>query len=160
MTAMTAKRKIIICISWLLAAACMAIIFALSAQVADDSSELSLMVMDGFMSIFTNLQNAIGHDAFRSIAHALEYCGLALLLFNAYFQTLQKPKIILSFITAVIYALTDEIHQIFVEGRAFQLTDIAVDAAGSALGVAAGFVIYIVINYTITHYRGNGLEKE
>ena len=152
---MNTKRKIIAGISWLLVAVCMGIIFALSHQPAEQSAELSTEVMGFFAKIFTRFIEAIGHDVFRSIAHALEYCGLAVLLFNALYQTRRKPMILLSLGISVFYAATDEIHQIFIEGRAFQFIDIAVDAIGSIFGIAAGYIIYIVINYIIKHRRGN-----
>lgn len=157
---MNTKRKALISVSWLLVAVCMAIIFALSHQPATESAELSLNVMGFFSKIFSWFIKYIGHDAFRSIAHALEYCGLGLLLFNALYHTAQKPLVIQAFAIGVFYALTDEIHQLFVEGRAFQLTDILVDAAGGAVGVAAGWIIYKVIINITKHHRGKKLEKE
>lgn len=157
---MNTKRKAIISVSWLLVAVCMAIIFALSHQPAAQSSELSTNVMGFFAKILTNFIGYIGHDAFRSIAHALEYCGLGLLLFNALYHTAQKPLIIPSFFIGVFYALTDEIHQLFIEGRAFQFTDIMVDAIGGAVGVTAGYVVYKVIINIIKHRRGKTLEKK
>lgn len=157
---MALKRKVLISVSWLLVAVCMAIIFSLSHQPASESSELSLSVMGFMAKIFTRFIEAIGHDAFRSIAHALEYCGLALLLFNALYHTAGKPCIVLSFVIGVFYAVTDEVHQIFIEGRAFQFTDILVDAAGTAAGIAASYIIYKVIDSILRQRRGNGLEKE
>lgn len=35
-----------------------------------------------------------------------------------------------------LYALSDEIHQLYVPGRAFQLSDLALDISGAALGIA------------------------
>ncbi len=157
---METKRKIIVSISWLLVTVCMAVIFALSHQPASQSSELSMNVMGFFAKIFTRFAEAIGHDVFRTIAHALEYCGLGLLLFNALYHTAQKPLVTSAFIIGVFYALTDEIHQLFIDGRAFQFTDILVDAAGGAAGVAAGYVIYKVIIKITEHRRGKKLEKE
>lgn len=157
---MNKKQKAITAISWFLVAVCMAVIFALSHQPAEESGELSQNVMGFFAKIFTAFVGLIGHETFRSIAHGLEYCGLSLLLFNALYQTTRKPGIILPFAVSVFYSLTDEIHQIFIDGRAFQFTDLAVDALGSVAGVAAGYVIYKIINYIISHHRGNRLEKE
>ena len=151
---MTTKRKITLTINWLLVAVCMAIIFALSHQPSTQSAELSMDVMNFVGLIFTKFIEAIGHDNFRSLAHALEYCGLALLLFNAFYHTFSQPRVLLSFATAVCYSLTDEIHQIFIEGRAFQLIDLAVDAAGSLVGVTAGYIIYLLITNIIKHRRG------
>ena len=151
---MTTKRKITITISWVLVGICMAIIFSLSNQVADESAELSTDVMNFVGRIFAKFIDAIGHENFRSLAHALEYCGLALLLFNAFYHTFQKPRAMLSFAVSVLYSLTDEIHQIFIEGRAFQFIDLAVDAAGSLTGIAAGYIIYLSITQIIKHRRG------
>ncbi len=157
---MNKKQKAIAAVSWFLVAVCMAVIFALSHQSSDESSELSRDVMGLFARIFTAFVEFIGHETFRSIAHGLEYCGLSLLLFNALYQTTLKPRIILPFAVSVLYSLTDEIHQLFIDGRAFQFTDLAVDAIGSVVGVAAGYAIYKIINYIISHHRGNRLEKE
>lgn len=157
---MSKKQKATATLSWVLVAVCMAVIFALSHQPAEESGELSMAVMGFFAKIFTAFIEFIGHETFRSIAHALEYCGLSLLLFNAFYQTTHKPKIILTFVISAFYSLTDEIHQIFIDGRAFQLTDLAVDAVGSAIGVAAAYTIYRFINYIINHRRGNRLEKK
>jgi VanZ family protein len=157
---MNKKQKAIAVVSWFLVAVCMAVIFALSHQPAEESGELSQNVMGFFAKIFTAFVSFIGHETFRSIAHGLEYCGLSLLLFNALYQTTHKPRTILPFAISVFYSLTDEIHQIFIDGRAFQFTDLAVDALGSVVGVAAGYAIYKIINYIISHHRGNRLEKE
>ena len=153
---MSKKQKAISAVSWLLVGACMAVIFSLSHQPAAQSSELSMAVMGFVGRIFTAFVEFVGHDVFRSIAHALEYCGLGLLLFNAIYQTTRKPKIMIPFLIGIFYSVTDEVHQIFIEGRAFQLTDIAVDALGSAVGVASGYAIYKIIS----HFRGKKLEKK
>ena len=152
---MNKKQKAIAAVSWFLSAVCMAVIFALSHQPSEESGELSRNVMSLFARIFTAFVDFIGHETFRSIAHGIEYCGLSLLLFNALYQTTLKPRIFLPFAISVFYSLTDEIHQIFIDGRAFQLTDLAVDALGSIVGVAAGYTIYKFINYIISRRRGN-----
>lgn len=142
-------RKFGIAFSWLLVAVCMGIIFKLSHQPSEESAELSLEVMGFFSRIFTEFIEAIGHDAFRSIAHFLEYCGLAALLYNAFLQTFDKPGILPSFAVSVLYCISDEIHQIFIPGRAFQVSDILVDAAGSAAGLIGCICIYAIIKKII-----------
>ena len=42
------------------------------------------------------------------------------------------------------YAFTDEIHQIFVPGRAFQLIDLTVNLFGILLGIGV-FVLFVLI---------------
>lgn len=89
----------------------------------------------------------------RTVAHMLEYVPLGillLLLMTSVFDITPKNKknislAILSFLLALIFALTDEIHQIFVDGRSFELKDICMDMLGMFFGFvlsAIPFVIY------------------
>lgn len=70
-------------------------------------------------------------EVLRSLAHAGEFAVLGALLARA----LALPWAALGL--ASLYAVTDEIHQSFVEGRAGTVSDWAIDTAGAALGVAA-----------------------
>ena len=45
-----------------------------------------------------------------------------------------KSATIIAFAITVLCAVGDEIHQIFVPGRAFQTSDILVDSAGALIG--------------------------
>ena len=48
-------------------------------------------------------------------------------------------KFLWAFAVCVLYAVTDEIHQeFFVDGRAFELIDLAKDWSGSLIGVLIG----------------------
>ena len=40
-----------------------------------------------------------------------------------------------AFVAGVAYAVTDEIHQTFVTGRAGRVSDVAIDAVGVLLGI-------------------------
>ena len=46
-----------------------------------------------------------------------------------------NKKYPLAFLICVIYAISDEIHQLFVPGRAGQVRDVLIDSAGSFLGI-------------------------
>ena len=67
----------------------------------------------------------------RKCAHATEYAILALLLLRA------TGSFAWAWSLAVVYAASDEIHQTFVPGRHGSPVDVAIDAAGAALGLAA-----------------------
>jgi VanZ family protein len=67
---------------------------------------------------------------FRKLAHAAEYAVLAVLLLRALEHAWA------SFWLAAAYAVTDELHQAFVPGRLGSPLDVAVDAAGAAIGIA------------------------
>jgi hypothetical protein len=65
----------------------------------------------------------------RKLAHAAEYGVLAVLLWRALDNGWA------AFWLATAYAVTDEIHQAFVAGRHASPLDVAVDAAGAAVGL-------------------------
>jgi hypothetical protein len=68
--------------------------------------------------------------ALRKLAHAAEYAVLGLLLQRALDHAWA------SFLLGAAYAVTDEVHQAFVPGRLGSPVDVAIDAAGVAVGVA------------------------
>jgi VanZ family protein len=73
--------------------------------------------------------------ALRKLAHSLVYAVLAALFWRALRRTtsLAPPWIMrLSFCLAVLYAVTDEVHQRFVPGRFGAWWDVAIDAFGAA----------------------------
>lgn len=139
MSAKTKKQKIIITFSWILVLICMGLIFYFSSQVAEDSAEMSEGVLQWIMKTFNISANSF---IVRKLAHFLEYGGLSILVFNALVQTTGKPKLFLNFLIPSIYAVTDEIHQYFVEGRACSVFDIGVDMIGSIIGIICCLVFY------------------
>ena len=72
-------------------------------------------------------------------AHFLEYAVLSFLLARAIMWDggVQRNRFILVFALTLLYAVSDEIHQIFTPGRAFQLVDLLMDSLGSLIGLAA-----------------------
>ena len=67
----------------------------------------------------------------RKIAHAGEYAVLGALLLRAIGHAVP------AFVVGVAYAVSDEIHQSFVEGRRGAPLDVLIDAAGVTAGVLA-----------------------
>ncbi|MDF1500876.1 MAG: VanZ family protein [Anaerolineales bacterium] len=65
--------------------------------------------------------------------------GYALLAFAYYFALPPRLSPIyraaLAFIMALLFALSDEFHQSFVEGRTSSLRDVGIDSAGAALAL-------------------------
>ena len=68
--------------------------------------------------------------ALRKLGHMLEYAVFGALLVRAIGRPLP------AFLAGAAYAASDEIHQHFVPGRHGTPTDVAIDAAGVALGIA------------------------
>lgn len=67
----------------------------------------------------------------RKAGHIFEYLVL-LLLFNRSFK---NKKTLLSFILTFLYAISDEVHQIFVPLRSASPIDVLVDCIGIILGL-------------------------
>lgn len=142
----TKKRKIYIVFSALAVAAVMVIIFYLSAQDSEESTETSSWFLDLITSVFGK---APDQELLRTAAHFCEFAGLGLLVCNLIFAVKDNLKPIVSIVLSWLYAWTDEIHQIFVDGRAFQLSDLAVDLGGIVLGTAVFGGIIFSINKTV-----------
>lgn len=66
----------------------------------------------------------------RKLAHAAEFAVLGALLVRA------TGRAGLAFGLGVLYALSDEVHQVFVPGRVGAPLDVAIDAIGVAVGIA------------------------
>ena len=67
----------------------------------------------------------------RKGAHVTEYAIFGLLLLRAVGRELP------AFLIGVAYAITDEVHQHFVQGRHASPVDVAIDASGVLLGILA-----------------------
>ena len=86
-----------------------------------------IFTLSAISSLSTDL--GVWDTILRKGAHMTEYAILALLLFRALGR--EVPAFVLGF----AYALSDEIHQEFVRGRHASPFDVAMDAAGLALGL-------------------------
>lgn len=120
----------------------MALIFWFSSRTATESSAQSDVFVDLFKRIFGD--NAVTEFIVRKTAHFCEYAGLGLLFAVAFYVQFGKAKIPFAVLCASAYAVTDEVHQIFVEGRACKFTDWAIDTAGALLGVLVVFAAVMI----------------
>ena len=134
-----------------LSVAVMILIFLFSAQNANDSAALSGEI-GGWVEEFLNgFRWLLGEGVIiwirtyiRKIAHFTLYTILGGFVSAAIFNTNLKNwvyRIVISAGIGLVYSITDEIHQLFVPGRAFQLIDILVDSTGALIGVIASFII-------------------
>ena len=74
--------------------------------------------------------------ALRKAAHLAEYAVLGALLARALYGTVTGWAWV-SWVAGTAYAASDELHQHFVPGRQASALDLAIDAAGVAVGVLA-----------------------
>ena len=86
----------------------------------------------------------------REAAHLLQFTPIGFclyLLLSTYTdkKKLQKYKIPLTLGFGLIYAISDEIHQLFSPGRAFELFDIFMDFSGVAIGCIGAIILLLII---------------
>lgn len=74
----------------------------------------------------------------RKCMHASEYFVLSILIYNCLkkFKISGWKTVIIPIGIAFLYACTDEFHQLFIDGRTSQFTDVLIDTFGAILGVA------------------------
>ncbi len=152
------KKKIILwifCILW------MAMIFMFSHQNAEISSDVSqgftakiimflaehnlidipvssLGLSETVSKIAENIDTIV-----RKLAHFSIYGVLGILIYElclCYFNN--KKAILIALISCLVYAISDEIHQIFIPGRAGMITDVFLDFSGSLFGFSIYYFIF------------------
>lgn len=136
-----ARRAVVLTISWGCVLACAVTIFILSHETATQSAAKSSGVI---AMLFARLGITLSSHFVRKAAHALEYLGLSLLLYNAYAHSFRAVQPALTLLTAILYAAGDEIHQYFILGRACQMRDVFVDTVGAVFGVLCCTAAYWV----------------
>lgn len=123
----------------------MAVIFFFSSQTGDESTVLS----DEVVSAAAGEEN-VGSELLtvivRKCAHLLEYAALGAAL---YFGLIgvgkdkgQLKRLLLSAAFGGLYAVSDELHQYFVPGRACMAMDMIIDTCGAAFGAAFMLLAY------------------
>jgi VanZ family protein len=88
-----------------------------------------IFILSAIPSLKTDLEEDF---LLRKIAHMVEFGILAWLFFRALNQEKISfyKKLIFSFIFSVLYAFSDEFHQLFVRGRHGSLMDVGIDTVG------------------------------
>lgn len=114
----------------------MTVIFLFSAQDADSSDAQSGFVVD-LLGTVTKSEGDIETFLVRKAAHIFAYFVLGLLAYNALrMYAIPRSKVaLLSIALACAYALTDELHQVYVPGRSGEIRDVLIDTAAAALAV-------------------------
>lgn len=144
------KGKRAIIISWTAVLLWMLLVFSLSAQPAVQSSGFSrnvtkviveivgkIIPLDIESSTITDLVTKY-ENTVRKFAHGGVYFVLGILVMNAVLRSSVRGFNALAFTFAicVLYAVSDEVHQLFVLGRSGQIKDILIDSTGAVIGIA------------------------
>ena len=117
----------------------MGFIFCMSSQGAEESQAMSDSLLQKIVGL---LGIEISGGFLRKFAHFSEFAGLGFCLCNALYASFgHRLTPVFALVGTVIYAISDEVHQIFSEGRACQITDVLIDSAGALLGIIIVFII-------------------
>lgn len=150
------RKKFFIKKLFLISAVCwMAVIFFFSSREADLSSQDSTSVGELIGKIFVPqflewdreeqlaFAEKVDHPV-RKAAHATEYAVLGFLLLGSFYDSTKKRwiSIMMPWAFGTMYAVSDEIHQLFVPGRSCQVSDMALDSCGVIAGVLAGYACF------------------
>lgn len=130
----------------------MCVIFWFSHQPKEDSSKMSGFVVELFTVLFQGNAFWIRNASFlvRKCAHMSEYAILAILFVQLYRNSSYfKYAVILSLISSFLYACSDEIHQLFVEGRAGMFQDVMIDTIGAIIAL----MIWHYVNLWFKRYK-------
>ena len=134
-------------ISTILVIIWMIFIFTMSSFNATESNNQSSYIVNIISSIL-NIKNLdILSYIIRKLAHLTEYTILGILTLNMTKQ--YNLKLYIGLIISIIYAISDEIHQLFISGRSCQITDILIDT----FGIFIGFIIYKCLLKFIKKYK-------
>lgn len=151
--AQTSKKMVILRILSVVAILVwMFLISGFSSQNGEESSGLSMQVSFVVMEGYNNLSDIQMTDEqiymeaqnieipVRKLAHMTEYGILAILFFLA-FAAFGRKRFCYPFavLCSFGYAMSDEYHQTFVEGRSGQFSDALIDTAGAAIAMLAVF---------------------
>lgn len=136
-------------IAGILALLWMCVIFAFSAQKKEESGAVSeafsyQLVSSAGTFFHLHLDEEELHRIAASIegtvrkaAHMTEYAILSVLIYIwlGKWQLVAVKRGFMAVFLSALYAASDEIHQLFVPGRAGMLRDVMIDSAGAFLGV-------------------------
>lgn len=136
----------------------MIVIFSFSAKLGNESEEQSIkagmivchMFVPGFGDLSEQQQidmaQAIDHPV-RKTAHAAEYAMLAGLVLGAVTVSIIRWKnVLIAISVSVLYAATDEFHQLFVPARSGQVKDVLIDGCGAVIGTLIIWGIYYLVH--------------
>jgi len=143
---------------WIIVLAIMIIIFLLSAQPAEKLDKVSKSVTEAVVNIMPVIKDKpikekqhyvkLLDDYIRKLAHFFLFFLLGLFFMTATSVSMNDKKakdiLFLTVLVCFIYAVSDEVHQIFVDGRSFQVLDILLDLCGSFFG--GGMIFLLAVN--------------
>ena len=129
---------------YVLLVAWMGLIFYLSSEGHEASSGRSDAIAHTLQSIGVGGSADLITFLVRKSAHSIAYFVLGCLAVNAFRTHGWRVKTLCaaSIAVVVLYAISDELHQLFVPGRSGELRDVLIDSVAGLIGVGICIFIY------------------
>ncbi|EJO5346041.1 VanZ family protein [Clostridium botulinum] len=122
----------------------MIVIFIFSNQPGESSNKNNFFIADvlrkGKITLFKHIDYNFLNFLIRKAAHVTEYFILFMLLYFALKKTIYKNTKVKAAIITILYACSDELHQLFIPGRDGKIRDVLIDSIGVFIGIV---IIYI-----------------
>lgn len=123
----------------------MILVFTFSNQNGKESQSTSDIITDKIIEVITKINSNIEYEnvkdnisfIIRKIAHFSIYFIGGILIFNFIntFSIKTKYKILISILISILYATSDELHQLFISERSAQIRDVLIDSAGAIIAI-------------------------
>lgn len=138
-------KNLIYVFSWVLVFFWMVLIFNLSSQAAEQSNELSKGIAEVIVEVVEKVapEKTVRMDV-KKLNHLIRkksHFFVFLVLGTLFMDVVKRNKIygtkgiIIALLFCSFYAISDEVHQMFVPGRGAQIQDVFIDIAGAAAGI-------------------------
>ena len=121
---------------------CLILIFYFSSENNYESMDTTIKV-----SRVINVEEG-NLSILRKYGHFIEFFVLEILLLSMFscFIKVDFKIYIISLIFCLLYAFSDEIHQLYVIGRSAQVMDVCIDFCGSIIGSILFIMVYYIYN--------------
>lgn len=144
-------------------------IFCFSHQNAEESTKTSDTIVDKIVNEKTydpscgKSIETVKKETESKVRNAAHFSLFALLGFFALMTSFYSDKLHKDWILftvslgfCIIYAVSDELHQLSIDGRACEFTDILMDSAGSLTGILIAFLVQKIKNKRIVFIKNKG----
>lgn len=131
----------------------MSIVFCFSNQQGESSSNTSSNISKIIIRIidiqnkYTDLEKEklieIVEPVIRKLAHYTLYAMGGIIIANCVYQFCNKEKILIGISTCmgILYAISDELHQLMIAGRSGNIHDVIIDS----FGIVTGIMVFLLI---------------
>ena len=150
-------------VTTVLTLAVMVMIFCFSMENAEDSDKtsgtLSLRIIHALYPDYDRMEETERKSLYDTVQHAVRKCAhfteymalgfmIRLCLESWFGHRMKKYRMLalIGFGAGAGYACTDEAHQLMIDGRSGQWTDVLVDSSGVLVGVTLGTLLIKTLN--------------